>query len=126
MSEQELQLRFAKADTVFGLFFDEAGIDIRTLKRTRPLVDELEALAPWLVSFSHSQQCFHIEPLASELRRNIAVCIEDRPGTYYAVALCRSHEEAHTVVGHLEAARARLKNVRESVIDEEGDGDEND
>ena len=59
----------------------------------------------YVVLWSPSQKCFHVETFESMLATNRKIFAEQNTGDYVVLSLARSHDEAHEIVLKLRASR---------------------
>jgi hypothetical protein len=56
----------------------------------------------FVVEWSHSQQCFHIEKVADMLKHNIGQCMQNRGPDYIPLSFFDSYDEASKFIDLIE------------------------
>lgn len=59
----------------------------------------------WMVLWSESQGCFHINFATDELHKNIDAYLRRRSGDWITLTICETHDKAQAFVEHARALR---------------------
>lgn len=57
----------------------------------------------WVVEYSVSQQCFHVDTLGDSINNNQFICVNQRPVDYLIIAICDTYEQAHGFINLFQA-----------------------